>query len=219
MKAAIFDMDGTVLDSMGMWQSIVPEFVAHYNIDLTADQILSLKGMNLMQAAGFFSDNFGINLTPSDIFREWDEIILRNYLTNVQPKFCAYKYLCALKELGVTMAIATLTEHHLCEKALEKHDMLELFDVVLTTEDVGGVSKFHPDIFLEAANRLNADIKDCIVFEDSLYAIKTAKAAGFTVWAIADENQGDQETIRALCDRYIEDYSSLLKEIKQATTA
>ena len=215
MKAAIFDMDGTILDSMSMWQAIVPEFINSNKIVINASQISDLRGMNLRQAADYFSKNLNIELTADEIFSGWNETILNNYLTWVKPKPYACEYISELKNSGIPLAIATLTEHNLCEKALEKHGLLEMFDVILTTEDVGGISKLQPDIFIEAAARLNANISDCVVFEDSLYAIKTAKTAGFAIWAIADKNQDAAEAIAPFCDRYIEDYSLLLKEVKQ----
>lgn len=105
-----------------------------------------------------------------------------------------------------------MAKHALTDAVLKLHGISPLVQVVLTPEDVGGVGKERPDIYLEAARRLGVTAAECVVFEDTLHAIETALSAGFTVWAIDEPFQPGRHDIKASCHRYIHSFKELLHD-------
>ncbi|MFA9381366.1 MAG: HAD family hydrolase, partial [Acetanaerobacterium sp.] len=153
---------------------------------------------------------FALRESPDMLLHETHIMIAEKYRTVIQPRLGALAYLRKLKDANVAMCVATLTDREFVLDALAHYGMIELFEFVLTVGEVGK-SKEEPDIYLECARRLGANPSNTVVFEDSLYAIRTAKRAGFTVYAVRDEVAlPDQNEIKALCNRYIEDFSELL---------
>ncbi len=213
MTAAIFDMDGTLLDSMGCWLRIVPDFLREQKISLAQRELLKMRHMGLLDAARFMSQECGVTMSAQEMCHTWDRMMANYYQTEVKPKPFVPEYLQYLKDRGIRMAVATLTPHAMAEPALERHGLHLYFDYILTTQDVGGVPKSEPDLFLEAARRLSAEPADCVVFEDSFYAIKAAVGAGFPTYGIADFHAASQEeAIRSLCKRYIKSFAELLPQ-------
>lgn len=211
MKAAIFDMDGTLLDSMGMWYSLAPSFCKKYGI-LWAQQLANdLIGMEFPQAAEYFTNRFPqLNMTPDEMIAVWNGMIHFSYFNEVIPKPFAIDYIKKLNEKNIPCAVATMTNHALADAVLAHHGIASLVQTILTPEDVGGVGKDRPDIYHEAAQRLGMSAEQCVVFEDTLYAMKTAAKAGFTVWAIDDPLQKEKQEIEATCHRYIYSFKELL---------
>jgi HAD superfamily hydrolase (TIGR01509 family) len=210
LQAAIFDMDGTLLDSMDMWLRLVPDFMRARGLVPDPKLFEGCDSLGLTEAADCLAAGFPLlGMSPEQIRREWDETVLQAYLNEVRPIPFAVEYLKRLRGRGIRTAVATLTPHALADRALAHHGMSGLFDCILTTEDVGGVGKEHPDLFCEAARRLDAPVSGCVVFEDSLYAIKTAVAAGFRTCAIAGRRH-EQAEVRRLCLGYIRDFAELL---------
>ena len=211
MKAAIFDMDGTLLDSMKMWQNLAPDFCREHNIEWTEQLENDLWGLGFVPAVEYFCENYPhLNMQADQMLDIWFETLANNYKNDVTPKIGVIEYLKKLNSMGIPCAVATMTEHRLADAALKNHKISEYMQHILTYEDVGGVGKEHPDLFLEAARRLNAKPEECVIFEDTLYAIETAKGAGFKVFAIADTAHTETEQIKSLSDRYINDFSDLL---------
>lgn len=210
MKAAIFDLDGTLLDSMSVWQNILGELLTGKGVTPSPTLLDEIEQLTIPQKVAYVADHYALGATVSELLRELHGLILDKYRTAVKPKENIIPYLQKLRQNGIGTCVATLTDKRFVKAALEYHGMTELFDFVLTVEEVGK-SKESPDIYLEAARKLGEDVADTVVFEDSLYAIKTAKAAGFTVYAVADEfSAPDKTEILYLSDRYIEDFEELI---------
>lgn len=210
MKAAIFDLDGTLLDSMDMWRNMTSDFLMAQNVPVPENLDSLINQMTYKEAAELISEKFLPRMTPDEIMAFWDKHVIDMYKNHIQLKPHAKEYLLKLKENGVKMCIATLSERTNIENALNRLGVMDLFEFILTVTEVGK-SKKHPDIFIECARRCGADISEAVVFEDSLTPIETAKSAGFTVYAIYDKAADPYKNeIKSLCDKYICSFDELL---------
>ena len=211
MQAAIFDMDGTLLDSMGMWYGFAPAFCKKHGIVWSTQLVDALRGMQFAEAADYFAEQFPqLNLSPEALVAIWNDGVQFSYRHEVLPKPFAIDYIRQLNQNNIPCAVATMTDHALADAVLEHHGITPLVQAVLTPEDVGGVGKERPDIYFEAARRLGVPADRCVVFEDTLYAIETAAGAGFTVWAIDEPHQQSRRAIEAACHRYVHSFKELL---------
>jgi len=207
-KAFIFDMDGTLVDSMGLWVEIDRAFLAKRGMpmpDNYRDYVASVVPLNPMESAAHAIKFFGLSDTVEEVHREWNERALDAYSNKIKMKANAKELLQNLKSKGAKMAIATSSPEILCMPALRRHEILDLFDAICMSEEVG-CGKNKPDVFLLAAKRLGFEPKNCIVYEDSLIAIKTAKSIGMTVCAVYDASADNEwEEIQQIADYIIDD--------------
>lgn len=186
IKAAIFDMDGTILNSMGIWAQIDIEFLAKRGLSPTKEYLDAVSTLPPLAAAEFTARLFSLGEASQDIVLEWNEMALKAYRTQLSLKAGAAKYLRRLKDGGIKLALATNSPEVLYRTACRSNGIYELFDVLLSTEAVGK-GKAHPDIFITAAELLGVRAHECMVFEDSLTAATTAKNAGMKVIGVFDE--------------------------------
>lgn len=213
MKAAVFDMDGTLLDSMPMWRSLAPAFSKEHGIEWSDELGLYVASHGFFGSAEYFVKSFPqLGMTLDEIVEKWCEMAQNGYKTVVEPKSGALEYLHYLNRIGIPCAVATMSYHLLADAALSRHGIDRLVKFVITPEEVGHVGKERPDIFLKAAELLSISPADCAVFEDSVFAMKTAKAAGFTVYGIDDALNNTRSDIEKLCDRCFSDYRELIGE-------
>ncbi len=210
MKAAIFDLDGTLLDSMHVWDDVDRIFLTRKGVALPPDLYDTIKSMSLRAACEYFQTEFKITGTIEELMEECNSIARNQYLHTIPAKPFVIDYLYRLKARGVKMCVATATEKDFALAALRRLGVCDLFQFILTDEDVGA-GKIEPAIYLESARRMSEEVRDCVVFEDALHAIETAKGAGFTVWAVGDpSSERYKNSILSLCDRYVESYKDLL---------
>ena len=211
MKAAIFDMDGTLLDSMPMWRSLAPTFSAEHGIEWSEELALYVASHGFFSSAEYFIQNFPhLNMTLDEIVNEWGEMAYNGYQTVVEPKPGIIEYLRHLNEAGIPCAVATMSYHVLADAALARHGIDKFMQFIFTPEEVNNIGKERPDIFLKAAESLGFSPSECVVFEDSLFAMNTAKSAGFMVYGVDDELNNTRTEIEKVCDRCIADYHELL---------
>lgn len=204
-KGAIFDMDGTLLDSMRVWKRLTQGYLKQFGLHVTDEEYAACEGFSQPQVAQYFADRYPqLPGGAAGLMEGMDQLITARYETVAKPKDGVLPFLDGLRRRGVKMAIATLTARRHAEKALRDRDMLDYFDFMLTIEDVG-VSKYQPDIYLMSAERLGLTPADCVVFEDAPYACTTAKKAGFRVCGVVEAAYaaGEQE-LRASSDLIIE---------------
>lgn len=204
-KGAIFDMDGTLLDSMRVWKRLTQGYLTQFGLHVTDEEYAACEGFSQPQVAQYFADKYPqLPGGAAGLMEGMDKLITARYETVAKPKDGVLPFLDGLRRRGVKMAIATLTARRHAEKALRDRDMLDYFDFMLTIEDVG-VSKYQPDIYLMSAERLGLTPADCVVFEDAPYACTTAKKAGFRVCGVVEAAYavGEQE-LRASSDLIIE---------------
>ncbi|WP_394904847.1 HAD family hydrolase [Bifidobacterium breve] len=187
-KAAIFDLDGTLLDSMGVWDQVDIDFLGKRGIEVPTDYMIKVSSMQFQQIAEYTIARFGLKDTPEELMQEWDDVARVAYSTTVEAKPGALDYLRDLKSAGVKMGVATSLPPQLREPALRHVGMLGMFDDIVSVDDANDVGKDQPDVYLLTAERLGAKPADCTVFEDLLVGIKSAKSVGMKVWAMHDDS-------------------------------
>ncbi len=211
ISGAIFDMDGTLLDSMKIWESVAQEYLLSMGKTPREGLRDILWPMSLVQAADYLRVNYDLGLSNEKIMEGIDSIIEDFYNNTAPAKSGALELLELLNSSGVKMILATATNRKMVEAALSRTGMLKYFTEILTCSEVG-FSKENPEIFLRAYELLNTPKDETYVFEDALFAIRTAKNAGFKVVAVSDESSNFcAEEIKALADIYVDS----LNEIKE----
>ncbi|KFI45167.1 HAD family hydrolase [Bifidobacterium biavatii] len=197
-KAAIFDLDGTLLDSMGVWDQVDIDFLGRRGIAVPDDYMAKVAAMQFRQIAEYTIARFDLPDTPEQLMDEWDEMARVAYSTVVEAKPHAVEYLRHLKTTGAKLAVATSLPPALREPAMEHVGIRGFFDTVVSVDDAGDAGKDQPDVYLLAASRLGVAPADCTVFEDLLVGVQTAKSIGMTVWAMHDDSSDADWP--AICD-------------------
>jgi HAD superfamily hydrolase (TIGR01509 family) len=208
MKAYIFDLDGTLLDSMGVWKDIDTDFFKKRGIAEPANYIETILSMSLPEAAAYTIKRFALPDSVDSLLREWNDMAVYAYGNTIQMKPHAKDYITALHERGAKLAIATSLPAGLYEPALRNHGIYDLFHVHCSSDEVD-FGKSRPDIFLHTAKKLDVPPRDCVVFEDILAAVKSAKSIGMTVYGVYDKSsEADWEQIKKIADGVILDFQN-----------
>ena len=212
LQSAIFDMDGTLLDSMHMWRGMYAQVVRDMGKEPQPDFVEQVKPLTLRQAAAYCKEAHDLPLTVDEVIQRFENRINTFYRTEVQAKPGLKEFLSLLKMEGVWMYVATATDRPLAEAALRHAGIYDYFRGIITVAEAGA-GKESPEIFERAMRRLRSNKKDTVVFEDALHAIQTAKNAGFRVAAVYDPSaEEDQEEIRAIADYYIRSFREMFEE-------
>jgi HAD superfamily hydrolase (TIGR01509 family) len=206
-KGAIFDMDGTILDSMGCWRSLNVEFLKKRGLPVPEE----IQGQELITHSGaavkLYLQRFDLGMTFQEIIREFEDDMGPLYQTVILPKAGAADCLKGLKKAGLKLCVATVTPQGVAERALERHGLLDLFEFVANPNDIG-INKSKPEFFYLISDRMGLAATDCVVFEDAVYAMRGAKAAGCKVVAIEDATSApDLKEILEISDIYLHDYN------------
>jgi len=206
MKAYIFDLDGTLLDSMGVWEQIDVDFLSKRGFDVPEDYINAICSRSFPEAAQYTIERFNLPDSVDDLLKEWNAMAVYAYGHTVPLKPHALDYLTALKHRGAKLAIATSLPAALYEPVLLNHGIQYLFDAICSTDEVA-YGKTKPDVFILTAQKLGIPPEMCIVFEDILPAMQSAKQAGMTVYGVFDPSSSDQwEIIKKTADGVILDF-------------
>ena len=182
-------MDGTLVDSMGYWQSLGREYLAQKGITQGVEELLErIKPMTMSESCSLILRTFHLPGTAEEAAAEMNAMMARHYAADVLLKPGAAEYLRALKKRGVTMCVASATAEPLVRTCLTRLGVAEVFSFLLSCESVGA-GKNRPDVFLEAARRLGAaSPQETAVFEDAIFAAQTAAAAGFYTIGMFDHS-------------------------------
>ncbi|MDR3295170.1 MAG: HAD family phosphatase [Clostridiales Family XIII bacterium] len=211
-QAAIFDLDGTLLDSMGVWAKIDVDFLAKRGFAVPAGYADEICARSFRDAAEYTICLFGLNEKAEDVMEEWRAMAACEYSQNVRLKAHVREYLTQLRQSGVKLAAATGLSEALYAPCLKNNGIYDLFDVLCSTDEAGR-GKDHPDVFLLAAEKLGLPPERCVVFEDVLPAVLSAKRAGMTVYGVYDKHAEHMrpEIMRA-ADGYLCGFGDKLRE-------
>ena len=206
-RAAIFDMDGTLLDSEPGWENVAGEFLRSRGKAPKSGLHEALRPLGGHEIPRYFQTEYGID-EPERQIADAINSYLEAFYFNVAPlKDGVIPVLTELKRRGVKMCLATATDRYLVEAALKRCGILDFFLRVYTCGEES-TGKSEPDIYLRAAEFLETTISETFVYEDALYAIKTAKKAGFPVVGVYDLAADDQQDeIKGLVDYYLKSFN------------
>ncbi len=212
IKGAIFDVDGTLLDSMFTWRHRGEIYLESLGIKPREGLHLDVRRMGFIEAPKMIKEEYSLTSSPEEICDEMMKVVNNYYQTCPQVKEGTIEFLEELKKNGVKMCIATATDRHMVEPGLINAGIRDYFDEIFTC---GGLStnKTKPFIFEKAMEFLGTSKEDTVIFEDALYAVRTAKKAGFFVTGIFDEQEPEQEEFRALCDVFVYNLKDSLKNL------
>ncbi len=187
-KGLIFDVDGTLLDSMPMWKRLDIEYLSTLGITPEPDFHNKVKMMTIHDASRYIKNLFNIDKEPEIIAKEIEDIAHSYYENTLLIKTGSFEMLHELKKKGYKMVVATANEYDMCKKALVRNNIMDLFEALVTCSMVG-CSKERPDVYMLACDKMGLSMEDCVIFEDSSFAINTAKKAGFAVVGVYDESE------------------------------
>ena len=210
ITGAIFDADGTLFDSMHVWENLGDDYLRSKGVDTTEEYRNKIKKMFLTQAIKYIVENYPVSASEEVVLEEMLAITEKAYSTEVKSKVGVADFLDFFAKKGVKMCIATSAERKMIESALENNDLSRYFDFIVTSSEVG-IGKSSPDIYNKALERLNTDKLTTIIFEDSAYAAETAKKAGFTVCGVYDKFEKNQEKLAENSDMFIKTYIDAVK--------
>lgn len=210
IDAVIFDMDGTLIDSMWIWPSIDEAYFEKYDLTEPPNFYEGMEGMSYSEVAKYFKDCFPtLPLTPEEIMDEWTNLAHERYTTQVSLKEGAIEFLDFLHEQGIRTGIATSNGRKLVDDTLKALGIEEQFASVRCACEAGA-GKPAPDVYLMVADDLQVSCERCLVFEDVPMGILAGKNAGMYVCAVEDDFSKDQvEKKRRLADYYIQDYNDI----------
>jgi len=210
-KNIIFDMDGTILDSMHIWDEVTINFMNSLGHPVTKDYLVEIGTKSVSEATRYTVEKFNLQMKPEDLAQRILDEATSHYYNTLSLKPFAKEFIVKMHDEGVKMCIATASTTSLARGALRRTGVIDYFEFILTNDDIGK-GKTEPDIYLKSAKLLDADISDVTVFEDAVHCIKTAKNAGFKVVAVNDPTTEENKAeVMEIADLYIHSFEELLK--------
>lgn len=211
IDAVIFDLDGTLVDSMWMWKEIDVEYLSKYGIEVPSDLQQAVEGMSFSETAQYFKERFNLP-DPVDVIKvEWNQMAWDKYGNEVPLKKGVIEFLEELRSRGIKTGIATSNSRELVNHVLKSLNITEYFDSVRTSCEAKK-GKPAPDIYLLVADDLQVDPKNCLVFEDLALGVMAGKSAGMSVCAVFDPySEDDKDRKRELADYYIDTYFDIFE--------
>ena len=217
IKGAIFDLDGTILDSMFIWDTIGEDYLRSLGKEPKENLAETFKAFTLRQAAAYYRNNYGVDLSAEKIVEDINNMVAEIYRTKVVLKPGVSDFLKRLQVSGVKMCVATVTDRSITEDVLTRLNVRNYFSEIFTCAEVG-YNKETPEIYREALKQLGTAKTETVVFEDAFHALKTAKEDGFRVAAIYDSHEPNQNEMKEISDYYITDFGSFCFKTKMKTT-
>lgn len=209
IEAVIFDLDGSLVDSMWMWRAIDIEYLGKFGIPLPEDLQSNIEGMSFSETSAYFKEHFDIPDSIEQIKADWNRMAWDKYMNEVPLKPGIPKFLAGCRERGIKLGIATSNSRELVENIAEVHNLRDYFSCIMTGCDVAH-GKPAPDIYLAVAKKLQVSPKYCLVFEDIIPGIMAGKNAGMKVCAVEDDySVPDREKKKELADYYINNFHNI----------
>ena len=216
LKGLIFDFDGTLFDSMFIWDTAGEVYLRSIGKEPKTDLQKVLKSMSLLQSAQYIREKYDIPLSVEDIMDGVNRTVEGFYFHTVEPKPGVIDFLEELRRRNIRMCIATATDRYQVEAALQRCGMRHFFSEIFTCTEVGN-GKDRPDIFRKAMEHLQTDRNTTAVVEDAYHAVHTAKEDGFLVVGVYDSHESRQQELVRLADVFLPDYFNLIKFWKFAS--
>lgn len=211
-KAVIFDLDGSLVDSMWIWRQIDIDYLGRFGHSLPDTLQEELEGKSFKETALYIKERFQIDATIEEMMDDWNEMAWDKYMHEVPLKDGADRFLSQCKARGILLGIASSNSRELVENVLGALNIRDYFSYIMTGSEAKR-GKPAPDIYLEVAKNLKVNPSDCLVFEDIVAGIMAGKSAGMTVYAVEDAYSAHQEgKKRELADGYIKSYHELFSE-------
>ena len=206
----LFDFDGTLVDSMPTYVSVMKRILDESNISYGDDLVKIITPLGFMGTAKYFREELGLDMPLEHLAKKMGDCAIKEYTYNVPAKKNVIKVLNHLKYQGARLNVLTASPHITLDPCLKRLGIYDLFDNVWSCDDFK-TTKSDPDIYVKAAKIIGEDIGDILFLDDNYNADKTAKLAGMKVCGVYDDSSKDYETeIRQVCDFYINDFIELL---------
>lgn len=210
IKALLFDMDGSMVDSMWIWRSIDIEYLGRFGILLPENLQQCIEGKSFSETAEYFKERFALPDSVEQIKADWNRMARDKYANEVPLKKGVSALLAYCRNHDIKLGIATSNSRELAETVLQAHKILSYFDCILTSSEVEK-GKPAPDIYLAVADALRVYPADCLVFEDIVPGIQAGLAAGMRVCAVYDKYSLYQDAEkRRIADYYINDFEEFM---------
>ena len=211
IKCAIFDFDGTLFDSMFIWDEIGERYLRSLGKEPNPSMREAVRTLSLYQAACYLRREYDLPLSTEGIMKGINQMIEHFYLSEILPKPGVCEFLEHMKKAGISMCIATASERYQIEAALKRCGMSQYFDAIFTCSEIGH-GKEEPFIFRQAMEVCGAERNTTVVFEDAFHAAETAKKAGFRVIGVYDvSNEENISRMREVCDCYYDRMDEVIK--------
>ena len=212
IEAVIFDLDGSMVDSMWMWRTIDIEYLGRFGIELPENLQSCIEGMSFSETAVYFKKRFGLPDDLDTIKADWNRMAWDKYAYEVPVKDGVIELLQYCMDHGIKAGIATSNSRELVDNVIKVHGLDAYFDCIMTGCDVAK-GKPAPDIYLAVARALSVAPENCLVFEDIIPGIQAGKAAGMQVCAVYDKYSEHQDDVkRDLADYYTYQFRELMKD-------
>ena len=211
MKYIIFDLDGTLIDSMPVWRGTGSGFLKNHNFPVPANLMEVVKTQTIWQTAEWFRSELGVPMEAQEIVNEIVESVVEAYRHTIPLKDGAKEFLEKMAQKNVKMCILTASEADYILPALDRLDIRKYFSHVLTCTELGEY-KNDGKAYLKTMELMGGTLEETVVFEDAYYAVKGAKSVGFPVYAVLDEvvREDDIDKIKETADHYFHSYKELL---------
>ena len=211
-KLVCFDMDGTLLDSMGYWRLCNAEFLLKNHLLPDQEIMKDALFQSSVTMVKRYIDHYGLTKPLDILLNEYITLMDSHYQREVQVKGNAEYYLWWLRQNGIRVSVGTATPRHVATNALTRLGLMPYIEFVTDPYEMG-CGKGNPEFFHNLAKKAGVDVTEIAMFEDALYAMKGAKAAGCTVFGIEDATAfRDKEEIMQICDKYVKSFDEMIEE-------
>lgn len=210
IKLFLFDLDGTILDSLEIWNDIDLLFFKNHNLIMGEDYHIAIAPLTLEETATYTKNTYKLDIDEEQIMKEWSDLAIKEYAENVNLKKGVKEFLDYLKNKNVHLAIATSCNEEMFKPCLERYGIVSYFEHFYTSQNLK-INKSNTNFFKEILNEYKIEPDQILFFEDSLASMKCAKSLGFNVVAVMDKKwEKQKEEIIASSDDQIEDFSQFI---------